>query len=72
MLPALVFVKFGVGQSVARTEDPILLRGEGCHTDDINLAGQAHAVMVRSRIAHAAFKDRYPRRRASAGVLARS
>lgn len=48
----LAFMKFGVGQSVARTEDPILLRGEGRYTDDINLAGQAYAVMVRSRIAH--------------------
>lgn len=52
----LAFVKFGVGQSVARTEDPILLRGEGRYTDDINLAGQAHAVMVRSRIAHGLLK----------------
>ena len=52
----LAFVKFGVGQSVARTEDPILLRGEGRYTDDINLAGQAHAVMVRSRIAHGVLK----------------
>ena len=52
----LAFVKFGVGQSVARTEDPTLLRGEGRYTDDINLAGQAHAVMVRSRIAHGLLK----------------
>ena len=52
----LAFMKFGVGQSVARTEDPILLRGEGRYTDDINLAGQAYAVMVRSRIAHGHLK----------------
>ncbi|WP_020698355.1 xanthine dehydrogenase family protein molybdopterin-binding subunit [Reyranella massiliensis] len=52
----LAFVKFGVGQSVARTEDPTLLRGEGRYTDDINLAGQAYAVMVRSRIAHGRLK----------------
>ncbi len=44
--------KFGVGQPVSRKEDPTLLRGEGRYSDDINLPGQAHAVMVRSRIAH--------------------
>jgi aerobic carbon-monoxide dehydrogenase large subunit len=48
--PALV--KFGVGQSVTRKEDPTLLRGEGRYTDDVNMAGQAHAVMVRSPVAH--------------------
>ncbi|QQS11487.1 MAG: xanthine dehydrogenase family protein molybdopterin-binding subunit [Rhodospirillales bacterium] len=48
--PALM--KFGVGQPVPRTEDPTLLRGEGRYTDDVNLPGQAHAVMVRSRHAH--------------------
>jgi carbon-monoxide dehydrogenase large subunit len=44
--------KFGVGQSVPRTEDPRLLRGEGRYTDDINLPGQAYAVIIRSRVAH--------------------
>jgi aerobic carbon-monoxide dehydrogenase large subunit len=48
----LALMKFGVGQPVPRKEDPTLLRGQGRYTDDINLAGQAHAVMVRSRIAH--------------------
>ncbi|HXQ52623.1 MAG TPA: xanthine dehydrogenase family protein molybdopterin-binding subunit [Stellaceae bacterium] len=48
--PALV--KFGVGQSVTRKEDPTLLRGEGRYTDDVNLPGQAYAVMVRSPVAH--------------------
>jgi aerobic carbon-monoxide dehydrogenase large subunit len=48
----LALTKFGVGQPVPRMEDPKLLRGEGRYTDDVNLAGQAHAVMVRSRIAH--------------------
>ncbi|HZT52729.1 MAG TPA: xanthine dehydrogenase family protein molybdopterin-binding subunit [Stellaceae bacterium] len=50
MDPALV--KFGVGQGVTRKEDPTLLRGEGRYSDDINLPGQAHAVMVRSRHGH--------------------
>ena len=44
--------KFGVGQPVPRTEDPVLLRGEGRYTDDLNLSGQAHAVMVRSPYPH--------------------
>jgi carbon-monoxide dehydrogenase large subunit len=48
--PALV--KFGAGQSVTRKEDPTLLRGEGRYTDDVNVAGQAYAVMVRSSVAH--------------------
>ena len=49
---ALALTKFGVGQPVRRTEDPKLVRGEGRYTDDINLPGQAYAVMVRSRDAH--------------------
>src|SRR5215467_1763707 len=48
----LALTKFGVGQPVPRMEDPTLLRGQGRYTDDQNLAGQAYAVMVRSRIAH--------------------
>ena len=44
--------KFAVGQSVPRTEDPRLLRGEGRYTDDVDLPGQAYAVMIRSRHAH--------------------
>jgi carbon-monoxide dehydrogenase large subunit len=53
---SLAFVKFGVGQPVLRKEDPTLLRGQGRYTDDINLPGQAHAVMVRSRNAHGLLK----------------
>jgi carbon-monoxide dehydrogenase large subunit len=49
---ALALTKFGVGQPVRRTEDPKLVRGEGRYTDDINLPGQFHAVMVRSTVAH--------------------
>jgi carbon-monoxide dehydrogenase large subunit len=44
--------RFAVGQSVPRSEDPMLLRGQGRYTDDVNLSGQAYAVMVRSRDAH--------------------
>jgi carbon-monoxide dehydrogenase large subunit len=49
---ALATQKFAVGQSVPRTEDPQLLRGNGRYTDDVTLPGQAYAVMVRSQIAH--------------------
>jgi carbon-monoxide dehydrogenase large subunit len=44
--------KFAVGQSVSRKEDPVLLRGEGRYTDDLNRPDQLYAVIVRSRIAH--------------------
>src|SRR5512146_409190 len=53
----LALMKFGVGQPVPRKEDPTLLRGEGRYTDDINLPGQAYAVMVRSRYAHGAIRS---------------
>ena len=49
---ALSLTKFGVGQPVRRSEDPKLVRGEGRYTDDVNVPGQAYAVMVRSRDAH--------------------
>jgi aerobic carbon-monoxide dehydrogenase large subunit len=45
--------KFGIGQSVARFEDRRLLRGGGRYNGDVNLPGQAHAVLVRSVHAHA-------------------
>ena len=43
---------FAIGQPVSRKEDPVLLRGEGRYTDDLNCPGQLYAVMVRSRMAH--------------------
>jgi aerobic carbon-monoxide dehydrogenase large subunit len=48
----LATTKFGIGQPVKRTEDPKLVRGEGRYTDDVNLPGQAHSVLVRSSVAH--------------------
>jgi len=48
----LALEKFAIGQSVPRSEDPMLLRGQGCYTDDVSLPGQAYAVMVRSRNGH--------------------
>jgi carbon-monoxide dehydrogenase large subunit len=49
---ALSLTKFGIGQPVRRTEDPILVRGQGRYADDVNRPGQAYAVIVRSREAH--------------------
>jgi aerobic carbon-monoxide dehydrogenase large subunit len=45
--------QFGIGQPVRRFEDRRFLRGEGRFQNDVNLPGQAHAVMVRSPHAHA-------------------
>jgi carbon-monoxide dehydrogenase large subunit len=44
-------MKFGMGQSVTRKEDARFLTGTGRYTDDIDLPGQAHAVLVRSTVA---------------------
>ena len=46
------FERYAIGQPVTRTEDPRLLRGAGCFTDDVNLVGQAHAYVLRSSHAH--------------------
>src|SRR6478752_3226181 len=48
--------KYGVGQPVRRTEDPVLVQGQGRYTDDVSIAGQAYAVFVRSRNAHGVIK----------------
>ena len=53
----LADMKYAVGQSVPRTEDPVLLRGEGRYTDDLSLPGQVHAVMVRSVHAHGVIQE---------------
>src|SRR6201993_4684852 len=43
---------YAIGQPVPRSEDPVLLRGEGQYADDVSLPGQAYAAMVRSGHAH--------------------
>jgi carbon-monoxide dehydrogenase large subunit len=48
--------RFAIGQPVPRSEDPVLLRGAGRYCDDVSLAGQAYAVMVRSHHAHGAIR----------------
>ena len=43
----------GIGQAVPRVEDHRLLSGGGRFTDDLHLAGEAHAFVLRSPLAHA-------------------
>ena len=43
----------GFGKPVPRKEDRRLVTGRGRYSDDVNLAGQAYAAMVRSPHAHA-------------------
>jgi aerobic carbon-monoxide dehydrogenase large subunit len=45
--------EFAIGQSALRREDPRLLRGQGRFFDDLKLADQLHAAIVRSPHAHA-------------------
>src|SRR5438309_1089739 len=49
--------RYAIGQPVPRSEDPVLLRGEGHYADDVNLPGQAYAVMVRSGHAHGVIRN---------------
>ena len=46
-------MRFGVGQSVHRKEDPKFLTGRGKYVDDIVLPRMTHAVFVFSTVAHA-------------------
>jgi carbon-monoxide dehydrogenase large subunit len=45
-------MKFGIGQPVARKEDPRFLTGRGRYVDDIAPADAARAYMLRSPVAH--------------------
>jgi len=49
--------QFGIGQPVRRFEDKRLLRGNGRFQGDVTIAGQAHAVVLRSPHAHARIKS---------------
>ncbi len=53
----LSFVKFGIGQPAPRAEDPTLVQGQGCYTDDLAVAGQAHGAFLRSPYAHGIVRD---------------
>jgi carbon-monoxide dehydrogenase large subunit len=46
--------KFGIAQPVRRVEDPRLLKGDGSYTDDMQMAGELHGILLRSP--HAAAK----------------
>lgn len=46
-------VRFGGGHRAIRSEDAPLLTGRGRFTDDLDVAGQAHAAFVRASVAHA-------------------
>ena len=49
---SLATLKFGIGQSVPRSEDPVLLRGEGTYTADVAPEDVLHLAMLRSPYAH--------------------
>ena len=53
-------LKFGIGQPVSRKEDPKLLTGRGRYSDDVDLPGQAHAVVLRSPVAHGILRRTEP------------
>ena len=46
----------GIGASTKRREDIRFLTGRGTYTDDMQIAGQVHAVFVRSQMAHGKIK----------------
>src|SRR5688572_18812458 len=48
---------YGIGQAVPREEDPKLLKGLGRYVDDVRLAGEARAFVLRSPHAHAAIRS---------------
>src|SRR5689334_714288 len=49
-------MRFGIGEPVQRTEDPLLLSGKGRYTDDVSEPRQAYAWLVRSQHAHGLLK----------------
>ncbi len=60
-----------IGRSVPRLEDARLLSGHGRFVEDLRKDGTAHAVMVRSPVAHAKFRSiDLDAAKASPGVLA--
>ncbi len=45
--------RFGSGRHAIRSEDLLLVTGQGKFTDDLDIAGQVHAAFVRATVAHA-------------------
>ena len=50
-------LRFGSGHNAIRSEDALLVTGRGQFTDDMDVAGQAHAAFVRAAVAHAIVKN---------------
>src|ERR1700678_30156 len=50
-------MKFGVGQSVRRTEDIRFVTGQGQYTDDLHFDNEAHVAFHRSSHGHARLKS---------------
>src|SRR5215210_6456034 len=60
-----------IGEAVVRKEDQRLVTGAGCFSDDVNVPGQAYAIMLRSPHAHARIVSINAREAlASRGVIA--
>jgi carbon-monoxide dehydrogenase large subunit len=53
----MIMGRFGLSQPVLRSEDRRFLTGTGRYTADIDLPGQAHAVILRSQHAHAQIRS---------------
>jgi aerobic carbon-monoxide dehydrogenase large subunit len=71
VLESMAVTKFGIGQPVARFEDPRLVRGGGCYLDDIVLPRMAFGYVLRSIHAHARIRSiDVAAARAAPGVLA--
>ncbi len=63
--------EFAIGQGVSRFEDPRLVRGGGCYTDDVQIPGMAYGVVLRSPHGHAKIMSLdTSAARAAPGVLA--
>ena len=45
-------LRFGSDREAFRTEDEPLVTGRGRFTDDVDVAGQAHAAFVRAQVGH--------------------
>ena len=46
-------MKFGIGQSVRRTEDSRFVTGQGQYTEDLRFERETHAAFLRGPYAHA-------------------
>ncbi|MEE2932517.1 MAG: xanthine dehydrogenase family protein molybdopterin-binding subunit [Pseudomonadota bacterium] len=50
-------VRYAIGQSVPRTEDPRLLKGVGRYLDDIRINRMVHGYILRATVAHARIRN---------------